>query len=195
MNAKSRVRKLYRGIRDGLDASERARKSALIVDALLSAPFLAGSGPVMTYVSMGSEVGTHEIINRSLGAGRRVYVPKINDQNSLEWIWLRELSELERGRFGVLESRAAAVEPHDAPTGDAPVLVPGLAFTVQGDRLGQGKGYFDRFLAGHKGLRVGLAYEAQIAPELPTEPHDERVDVIVTERGVVSTRARGLMRW
>ena len=71
------------------------------------------------------------------------------------------------------------------------MIVPGLAFTWRGHRLGQGEGYFDRFLAGHKGLRVGLAYEAQIAPKLPTDPHDQRVDVIVTERRVVSTKAQG----
>ena len=101
MTTKSQVRKLYRGIRDGLDASERARMGALIANAVLNAAFLADGGPMMTYVSKGSEADTHEIISRSLAAGRGVYVPKASSQNGLEWIWLRELSDLKPGCFGV----------------------------------------------------------------------------------------------
>ncbi|MGA1556049.1 MAG: 5-formyltetrahydrofolate cyclo-ligase [Ilumatobacteraceae bacterium] len=94
--------------------------------------------------------------------------------------------------------RARGVEvvlPDPAPTADFPddvgsidvVIVPGVAFTIRGDRLGQGGGWFDRLLARVRPdcLVVGVCFDAQIVPDLPVEPHDVRVHVLVTESTVL----------
>ena len=68
------------------------------------------------------------------------------------------------------------------------VLVPGLAFDRTGNRLGAGKGYYDRFLAGMKAPKIALAFAFQIVEPVPTAPHDQRVDMIVTEDEVITCR-------
>ncbi|MGA1439696.1 MAG: 5-formyltetrahydrofolate cyclo-ligase [Ilumatobacteraceae bacterium] len=98
-----------------------------------------------------------------------------------------------------LRSRGAEVVlPDPAPTADVPddvgsidvVIVPGVAFTIRGDRLGQGGGWFDRLLARVRPdcLVVGVCFDAQIVPDLPVEPHDVRVHVLVTESTVLDCR-------
>jgi 5-formyltetrahydrofolate cyclo-ligase len=62
------------------------------------------------------------------------------------------------------------------------VLVPGLAFTTSGIRMGRGQGFYDRYLAGFKGQKVGVCFEVQIFSHLPTEAYDQKVDFILTEK-------------
>ena len=64
------------------------------------------------------------------------------------------------------------------------ILVPGLAFDLRGGRLGRGRGYYDRFLAGATGLRVGVCFEDQIVADVPLEPHDLRMDFVVTPSSI-----------
>jgi 5-formyltetrahydrofolate cyclo-ligase len=87
--------------------------------------------------------------------------------------------DLRPGPHGVLE-----------PAGDCPweeinqldfILVPGVGFAPSGGRLGRGKGYYDRMLAAAPGLKCGVAFDLQVIPELPLEPHDVRLDLIITE--------------
>src|SRR5690606_36558955 len=79
--------------------------------------------------------------------------------------------------------------PRDTRAAEEPIdlaLVPGLAFTTAGARLGYGAGYYDRWLAGHPATwRVALALEHQLEPELPLDAHDVPMDLVVTERRVI----------
>lgn len=93
------------------------------------------------------------------------------------------------------ERDVATVAPSSTPTAPDPVeptsvdvvVVPGLAFTAAGHRLGQGGGWYDRFLAGTRSdcLKVGVGFDVQLVDELPIEPHDVPLDVVITESGVV----------
>lgn len=91
-----------------------------------------------------------------------------------------ELGQLRAGAFGIEEPPVGSEEVQPQM-----VLVPGLAFGEDGSRLGRGKGYYDRYLASHHTLAVGVVDEAGLYPSLPREAHDERVDVIVTEARVL----------
>ena len=86
-----------------------------------------------------------------------------------------------------LDHGIAVAMPEDEvdPTWPDVVIVPGTAFTVDGDRLGQGGGWYDRFLPGRRddALTIGIGFEPQIVDSLPTEPHDVRLDCVVTETG------------
>ncbi|MEM8618507.1 MAG: 5-formyltetrahydrofolate cyclo-ligase [Actinomycetota bacterium] len=79
--------------------------------------------------------------------------------------------------------------PEDGPTSSWPdvVIVPGVAFTVRGDRLGQGGGWYDRYLATTRAgcIAVGVCFREQLRNDLPTEPHDVTIDVVVTDDGMV----------
>jgi 5-formyltetrahydrofolate cyclo-ligase len=102
---------------------------------------------------------------------------------------LEAISELVPGTFGILEPTAELRElpPRQVlPSQIDLALVPGVVFDRQGNRLGYGRGFYDRLLRQlpREVLRVGLAFECQVVEELPVEPHDERMDWLVTEAGV-----------
>ena len=134
----------------------------------------------MSYVSFGTEVDTRAPIAGWLKEKRTVYAPRVLETGMLEWVECTSLDALATGAHGVPEP----IGPAAKSIPDTPVIVPGLAFTKNGRRLGRGLGCFDRFLAGHKGTRIGLAFACQIADALPTEPHDVPMDIVITESGV-----------
>src|SRR5262249_46021165 len=95
---------------------------------------------------------------------------------------IRAWDELRLGEFGIL-----APAPGEAFAGAIDVCVcPGVAFTDRGERLGAGRGYYDRYLAAHPPrLAIGFALECQIVPELPIELHDGRMDFVITEKRIL----------
>lgn len=108
--------------------------------------------------------------------GKRVAVPKVYG-DEMRFIYMTDLSLTEKSDMGIPEPVA------DGPIGDDPtalVLMPGLAFTEKGDRMGYGGGYYDKFLAGEPNHpTVALCYEFQMVEELPTQDHDIPVDLVL----------------
>lgn len=113
--------------------------------------------------------------------GKRVAMPRVaGDELSVHWVACRE--ELVPAKFGILEPRA------DAPSAGRAfdlILVPGMAFDRAGGRLGRGKGYYDRFLASASGFVAGVCFDDQLVSEVPREPHDARMDAVVTRSEIV----------
>lgn len=118
--------------------------------------------------------------------------PAIGNAKGIEWVYPRMRDDaLEfcrgdafwKGRYGVTEpdDSCPAIEPGRM----AGVLVPGLAFDREGGRLGRGRGFYDRTLAGFDGLVVGVAFSVQLVERIPTDPWDEPMDAIVTEESVI----------
>lgn len=111
---------------------------------------------------------------------RTVLLPRV-EGDKLAFYTVNNAAQLHPGAFGVLEP-----DPAHCPAAFADdariVLVPGLAFTAEGGRLGRGRGYYDRLLAGlpSKILRVGICFARQIVPSLPAEAHDQPVDIVLT---------------
>jgi len=183
MHNKAQIREARLARRDAMPAPERVRKSAAVRAHLRSLTAFTEAPEVGCYVSKGSEVDTHLLIAELLGEGRRVAVPIANAEGTLRWSPLERFEDLEPGAFGVLEPRRGQQTPVNF-SADSVVLVPCTAFEPQGQRLGYGKGYFDRFLATYEGKAIGLAFELQQVHELPVEDHDIPLGVIVTEERV-----------
>ncbi|MEI3506868.1 MAG: 5-formyltetrahydrofolate cyclo-ligase [Anaerotignum faecicola] len=137
---------------------------------------------IFTFVSMGSEVETEEIIRQAWQDGKAVAVPKTEKHREMHFYEIRSLAELSEGRFGVREPKGGAV---CVPKEGDLLLVPGLLFDGKKNRLGYGGGYYDTYFAKHKeGKRIGLAFAAQrFAEELPTEETDVPLDAVITENG------------
>lgn len=138
---------------------------------------------LMTYVSAkDNEVDTCVLIDSALQSGRVVVVPVvIPGEPELRWARIGSRSELTLAKFGLLEPnpfQRRYVDVHD----DALCVVPGLAFTRDGWRIGYGGGYYDRFLASFQGTSVGLAFEIQLAPLLPKGIHDQQLHYVLTEK-------------
>jgi 5-formyltetrahydrofolate cyclo-ligase len=181
--AKRQIRAEARRLRRELpDKDERSRK---IAAALCGLPEYADAKTVVFYVDSGSEVRTRPLIEENLRCGRCVVVPYC-EGDELGLFRLEDMAELAPATFGIDEPLPALRSLPERSIGREKIdliIVPGVAFDPRGGRIGQGKGFYDRFL---KTLDrsvnfVALAYQCQIFSSIPLDPHDIQMDVVVTE--------------
>lgn len=165
-------------------ATEAIQAHLLGLDVVDDAP------GIFTYVSSSVEPGTYTLIQALLAEGKRVCVPRIDADNRIQPHLIASLDDLQPGGTDQFNLPVPAVNsPIESSPCPAVTLVPGLAYTRTGQRLGMGGGYYDRFLAAHPDtFSIGLCYGWQLLDSLPTEPHDQRVGMLITEAGVVSCR-------
>jgi 5-formyltetrahydrofolate cyclo-ligase len=174
--------------RDALAPQERAARSARIAERLLGLPELAGARTVMAFASFGSEVDTGPILSGLADRGTRLALPRISDGKVVA-VGYRPGDRLARAALGVPEP----VDGEPIPDREIDVVVtPGVAFDPAGWRVGYGGGFYDRFLRRVRAHvpRIAVAFALQLVPEVPHGADDERVDLIVTEDGVVRCPAR-----
>lgn len=135
------------------------------------------------YSPIKNEVLTEEILCVALKTHKRVAFPQVHER-FLKFFEVQSTEDLQQGRFGIAEP----VTETACPLTELDLLiVPGVAFDVQGGRLGYGKGFFDRTLQRSKKtpILVGLCYEIQLVTFLPKEYHDVRMDAVATERRLI----------
>lgn len=142
------------------------------------------------YVDVRDEVRTRSLLLAELDSGvRPVFIP-FCDGNMLRFVRIESMSELDVGKFGILEPRAAVRRSSErqAPISTVDLmLVPGVAFSRQGDRVGYGAGYYDRCLVAAIGTtKIGLAFDCQLVESIPTESFDVRMDFICTENELIA---------
>ncbi len=147
---------------------------------------------VMLYMPLTSEVDLTGVAIRCFGTGKTVCVPRVDwKRRDMEPVEVTSFDDhvMEVDEHGVRSPRGGAPIP---PTLLDLVVVPGLAFSADGHRLGRGAGYYDRFLSRLRraATTIGLAFDVQIADEVPVEAGDVPVDIVVTDRRV--THARGI---
>ena len=169
--------------RDALERSWRGTAAAAITEAALGAPELRDVTPVGAYWPIRSEVDPRPLMEALLARGQTTALSQIRHPH-LSWREWRPGDVLVHGGFGVQEPGPDAPEVFPRA-----LLVPLAAFDRRGGRLGYGKGHFDRSIAELSAhgpvLAVGLAYAVQEIDEVPREPHDRLLDLIVTEAGIV----------
>ena len=158
---------------------------AIQAKALELQPYLAADS-VALYNPIENEARTEAIHKHALEAGKQVFYPRIEPDKSLDLIQVSSAAEFRPGPLGILEP-VGNVRWAGTAADDRLVFVPGLAFDLQGNRLGHGKGYYDALLWRLAGSTIcaGLAYECQIIEKVPTDQWDQRVHFIVTERRVI----------
>lgn len=138
----------------------------------------------MAYLSFGSEFETARFVADLQAQGKTLVLPRVErGQRALTLHEVRDIEEdTETGVWGIRQPRTDRCR--EAPAARVEfVLVPGVAFTRDGARLGYGGGYYDRFIRGlaHRAALVAAAFELQVAPELPMTERDQRVDGVITE--------------
>ena len=173
--------------RKALTSDERERASKIVCDKLVRDGEIASKvdssghgGQIAVYLASQDEIDLSDFIQEMLRRGVNVVAPRWNGE-AYEPAKMKSLSEgdLRRGPMNIPEpAEAELVKPTDV----AVWILPGLAFTNDGKRLGYGGGWYDRLLASaYKGsLKIGVAHGFQIVEDLPCEPHDIRLDRIVT---------------
>ena len=170
------------------EVADHAQRSHTIVSRLRQLPEFQVSRNVLWYVSARTEVDTREALRAELAASRPVIVPYCHEDR-LRLFRLHNEAELDRGRYGISEPRHAlrGLDERRVRIEDVDlIVVPGVAFDPSGSRLGYGKGYYDKLLGGAVSSTriVALAFECQIVPRIPIEPHDARLHRIVTEERI-----------
>jgi 5-formyltetrahydrofolate cyclo-ligase len=191
--AKDALRKQIYALRDRLTAAEIARKSKAVAGQLEKLPFYREAGTIMFFLSFRSEVDTLGMVRDNLERGSRVLVPKtLPEERSLVPSQLLDLEgDLAPGYYDIPEPRQEALRPV-APEEIDLLIVPGVAFDLQGNRLGYGGGYYDRFF---ERLRPGvplvaLTFELQLVSRVPVEEWDRSMDWIVTEKRAIHPAGR-----
>jgi 5-formyltetrahydrofolate cyclo-ligase len=165
-----------------LERSEAAREIAL---HLTAAPEVRRAATVAAYVAVGSEPGTAPLLSALLAAGKRVVLPVVLPDRDLDWAAYAGDQDLAPARFGLLEPVGARLGVEAVATADV-VLLPGLAVSGRGERLGRGGGCYDRALAR---VPVGtftavLLYDDEVGVDVPVEPHDRPVTAAAHPSGI-----------
>jgi 5-formyltetrahydrofolate cyclo-ligase len=174
-----------KSIRNGLLAQRRALAedqvnslSALVLERLVQLEIFQSAGMILSYLDHDNEVATSTLVRRLLEKNRPVAVPCVNTENEMFWSLLQDMNDLKIGKHRILAPKLP--KPCPIPQ-DTLCVVPGVAWSFNGYRIGYGGGHFDRFLSSFNGVSVGLAYQFQVLGELPIEPHDQPVDFLLTE--------------
>lgn len=181
---KAAVRRALLERRRGLDPVWAAAASERIRARIADADAFRRAACVGAYLALAREVQTRGVIDDARAAGKAVMVPALDRAAGLyRWAWLRPGAALAEGPLHVAEP----AEP-DWVAGERAdlVLVPGVAFDRAGGRLGRGGGWYDRLLVASPmagAWRIGVAFEFQVLDRVPMEPHDARMDEVVTESG------------
>lgn len=177
---KGEIRKRILMLRDYLSDEERDRAAVLLTEKLLGHQWFYGSEIFLGFVSYGSEINTREILLEALKAGKRVYVPKVipgKEYPEMCFYRITGMEELEEGYRGIPEpsGRSERYVYAEATSGSTLMLMPGVAFDVRRNRIGYGKGFYDRFLEDKPGLQlrtIAVGYHCQMVEELPAEDRD-----------------------
>ena len=161
--------------------ADRTRKDCAIVGNVLSLSEYREASTVLCYLSLRDEVQTEALIRAAWNDGKSVAVPCCTDDTSMVFYLIEDFDSLLTGTFGVREPDPSVHKKLTDFYGSL-CIVPGLAFTKTGCRIGYGKGYYDKFLQNYAFHSVGLCYNSLILEELPIELHDISMDIVVTDK-------------
>jgi len=179
---KGKFRKLFTEYRKMMSEADKNEKDLEIIVRLLSLDKYNSCNTVLTYVSKEFEVDTKKLILAALANGKRVACPKTSrDGTEMEFYIINSLDDLVSGFFGILEPDTAICKKLDS-FGQSICIIPGIGFDITGNRLGYGKGCYDRFLVDYNGYKIGLCYASCVKFKLPCESTDIPVNCIITEQ-------------
>ena len=172
--------------RRALDPAERQAHDEAILRHLTAMPEVQAARTILLYLDFRDEPTSDAMIRWGLFAGKLICAPKtIVEERRLIPIRIEDPDDLISGAYGIREPRDSEEARVEIETIDT-VILPGVGFDRRGGRLGYGGGYYDRFLPKLRPdvVKIAVAYELQVLPEVPLEPHDTKLDALVTEAGV-----------
>lgn len=181
---KAYLRNIYKKIRNELSDSIRTEKSLKITDKLIDISQIKNSENIMIYNSFSSEVKTNLLRDKLLSDGKNILIPKcMPGTNIMHAICYSKNDSIIINEYGVTEPESTSVYSGEIDL----IIVPGIVFDTDRNRIGFGKGYYDRFInsLGYKPYLIGIAYENQIVREgIDTDANDVRMDMVVTDEHI-----------
>jgi 5-formyltetrahydrofolate cyclo-ligase len=188
---KTEVRKSCLNLRATLGKEERESKSKIVQQKLLNLPEFQKAKVVLLFLDFRGEVETMALAEATIALKKRLILPRCAPHNILLPIEVRDLTrDLEPGAYGIREPKLSlrVVEPSEIDL----VIVPGAGFDPQGNRLGYGGGFYDRFfmLLNPATPRVALGFKCQVIAEVPVDKHDAKMTMLITEDEVYDFRTQ-----
>ncbi len=189
METKALIRKRMLAFRDAMPPLERAEKSCRIARLVMGHPAYRSAECLLCYAGYKSEADTFFLMGQALKDGKKVYCPKVVEaapaKRQMEFYRILSLEELEPGYHGIPEPPESGdrLFAEDGKTGL--MILPGSVFDKNGNRIGYGGGYYDRYLGRHTGMvRMGICFDFQVAETVPAERYDWKMDLVMTENGI-----------
>ena len=179
---KAALRKHLLEKRDSTSFDLMGIHSEKIVSKLMNTKVISEAESIGCYYSIGSEVQTVELISRLLDEKKSVSLPRISS-NSMSFRIIDDLSKLDKGEFDIPEPKdnAPIQGKHDV------ILVPCVGLDSEGNRIGYGQGFCDKYLEGNNTIKIALSYSKQIVKSIPITDEDIKMDWIITEKDVIKT--------
>ena len=184
---KKGLRQKMLAMRRALSANETESRSSSLKENILSLPEYKNPKKIMAFLAMKGESNLDGFIRQALLDGKEVYIPVCLPERQMEAGRLIDMEHFEKGPLG-LRNLPAGYEVTSPESLDL-VLIPGLAVSQEGIRLGMGAGYYDRYLARVPfEKRVAALWDFQVIPDIPSEPFDQKIAKIVTDKSVIVTK-------
>lgn len=173
---KGQLRKAVLARRDALSEMEQKKAEALITERIGSHPCFITADILLAFVSYGSEIRTGQILLQAWKLGKKVYVPKVEGY-VMNFYRIQSWEDLVEGYKGILEpeGKSESFQYSQTEADRICMLVPGVAFDGERNRMGYGKGFYDRFLADKQKLQlqtIGICHTCQMVEHVPTEKWD-----------------------
>jgi len=189
METKNSIRKEILALRGAVPMEERVLYSGRIKENVLCMEELCTANTVLAFAGYGSEVITTELVQEFLQLGKRVYLPRVNGEE-MDFYRIESLGDLEEGYKGIPEPKANCKDIYKGTDfKNTVMLMPGVVFSPDGSRIGYGKGYYDRYLEKYDIMnRIAICFSVQIKENIPSDAHDKKASVIVSEKGITECR-------
>ncbi|WP_321518761.1 5-formyltetrahydrofolate cyclo-ligase [uncultured Bacteroides sp.] len=150
---------------------------------LESLPTFQKAKIILLYHSLKDEVRTHSFIEK-WKEEKTILLPVVEGEN-LKLRIHKDSSSLRTGAYGIEEPTGKLFTEYDKID---MAIIPGISFDAHGNRLGRGKGYYDRLLPDIKAYKIGICFAFQVSEDIPTEPHDTKMDLVITENGALNEK-------
>lgn len=182
IDIKAEIRKDMINQRNSILPFDVELKSTVIENKILSSQEFKNAVWLFTYVNMGSEVITKNIINKAFESGKRVAVPVAKKGQDMFFTEINCLNQLKKTKYGVYEPDAD-IDNYVVPDENTFFIVPGVAFDIKLNRCGYGAGFYDRYFEKYEvRKKIAVTYDFQVLNYVPTDENDKKVDTIITEK-------------
>ena len=171
--------------RSMLDKAKKRAQDLEIQSRFLMTDEYRACDTVLAYVSTDSEIDTYGVISAAFANHKRVAVPVVNSDYSLAFYYINSLKELKQGKFNILEPTDKSAQVTDFS--NSVCVIPALCADLAGNRVGYGKGCYDRFLSSYTGVKLCFVYSDNVLPEVEHFRTDVPVDIIVSDLFVKHT--------
>lgn len=176
---KSELRRKFISLRQSQNEEQASRLSSIIANKLSELKNIHDADCVMVYFAFRGEVNLNSFIDFCLKQGKRICMPKITGEGVMEAVEYLEGCMLKDNKYGIPEPLGTKnIDKKDIDV----VIVPAVAFDENFYRLGYGGGYYDRFLRNTDAVKIGVGFDLQITEKLPSEMHDKRMDMVISDK-------------